>query len=252
MRKLLEATRSAQAVVDQLASGKHTSSLYPWQPKCLSFDRFYGYPCLCLRCCPHNTSYVLQYHQICFYVIMYIFLYFFQKVSPYTLCCIPSWFTCCDISYITYWSTYCMLLLKDGWSSDSELFPVEGLKADDIKQAADQLNSRWVEFCALLDERLAWLAYQTKVLAFYNQFQQLEQAVVTAENWLKVQQPPASELEPLRIQVDRCKVRGALSGSRYTVCVSVHIVVCHGFVTTCAWPSLYWYSTFSTEFYVCL
>ncbi|XP_048870512.1 dystrophin isoform X3 [Brienomyrus brachyistius] len=81
----------------------------------------------------------------------------------------------------------------------------EGLKADDIKQAADQLNSRWVEFCALLDERLAWLAYQTKVLAFYNQFQQLEQAVVTAENWLKVQQPPASELEPLRIQVDRCK-----------------------------------------------
>ncbi|KPP76684.1 dystrophin-like [Scleropages formosus] len=81
----------------------------------------------------------------------------------------------------------------------------EGLKADDIQQAAEQLNSRWVEFCALLDERLSWLAYQTKVLAFYNQFQQLEQAVVTAENWLKGQQPPASEPEPLRVQLERCK-----------------------------------------------
>ncbi|XP_036396175.1 dystrophin isoform X3 [Megalops cyprinoides] len=81
----------------------------------------------------------------------------------------------------------------------------EGLGADDIEQAAKQLNSRWVEFCALLEERLSWLAYQTKVLAFYNQFQQLEQAVVTAENWLKVQQPPASDPALLRVQLERCR-----------------------------------------------
>ncbi|KAG9349621.1 hypothetical protein JZ751_028069, partial [Albula glossodonta] len=81
----------------------------------------------------------------------------------------------------------------------------DGLGADDIQQAAEQLNSRWVEFCALLDERLSWLAYQAKVLAFYNQFQQLEQAVLTAENWLKVQQPPASDPELLRTQLERCR-----------------------------------------------
>uniref|UniRef100_A0A8C9WAK2 Dystrophin n=1 Tax=Scleropages formosus TaxID=113540 RepID=A0A8C9WAK2_SCLFO len=103
-------------------------------------------------------------------------------------------------------SSYSMLRLLESQCSYSELFSVEGLKADDIQQAAEQLNSRWVEFCALLDERLSWLAYQTKVLAFYNQFQQLEQAVVTAENWLKGQQPPASEPEPLRVQLERCKV----------------------------------------------
>lgn len=85
-------------------------------------------------------------------------------------------------------------------------FCKDGQNSEDIQQAAEQLRSRWVDFCALLAERLAWLAYQTKVLAFHNLFQQLEQAVATAENWLKVQSPPASEPEPLRIQLDRCRV----------------------------------------------
>ncbi|KAJ8400755.1 hypothetical protein AAFF_G00391090 [Aldrovandia affinis] len=84
-------------------------------------------------------------------------------------------------------------------------FSTDGQRADDIQQAAEQLNSRWVEFCALLEERLSWLAYQTKVLAFYSQFQLLEQAVLTAENWLKVQQPPASDPELLRAQLERCR-----------------------------------------------
>uniref|UniRef100_A0A8C1ZJ30 Dystrophin n=1 Tax=Cyprinus carpio TaxID=7962 RepID=A0A8C1ZJ30_CYPCA len=81
----------------------------------------------------------------------------------------------------------------------------DGQNSEDIQQAAQQLRARWVDFCALLAERLAWLAYQTKVLAFYNLFQQLEQAVVAAENWLKVQSPPACEPEPLRIQLERCR-----------------------------------------------
>uniref|UniRef100_A0A673GMG4 Dystrophin-like n=1 Tax=Sinocyclocheilus rhinocerous TaxID=307959 RepID=A0A673GMG4_9TELE len=80
-----------------------------------------------------------------------------------------------------------------------------GQNSEDIQQAAQQLRARWVDFCALLAERLAWLAYQTKVLAFYNLFQQLEQAVAVAENWLKVQSPPACEPEPLRIQLERCR-----------------------------------------------
>lgn len=41
--------------------------------------------------------------------------------------------------------------------------PPEGSRADDIAQAAEQLNQRWVGFCALLADRLAWLAYQAKV-----------------------------------------------------------------------------------------
>ncbi|KAJ8256206.1 hypothetical protein COCON_G00200700 [Conger conger] len=78
----------------------------------------------------------------------------------------------------------------------------DGQRADDIQQAAEQLNSRWVEFCALLEDRLSWLAYQTKVLAFYSQFQQLEQAVLTAENWLKDELGRLSALQP---QVERLK-----------------------------------------------
>lgn len=39
----------------------------------------------------------------------------------------------------------------------------EGSRADDIAQAAEQLNQRWVGFCALLAERLAWLVFQAKV-----------------------------------------------------------------------------------------
>ncbi|XP_022530476.2 dystrophin isoform X3 [Astyanax mexicanus] len=81
----------------------------------------------------------------------------------------------------------------------------DGQHSDDIQQAEQQLRARWVDFCALLAERLAWLAYQTKVLAFYNLFQELEQAVANSENWLKVQQPPACEPEPLRIQLERCR-----------------------------------------------
>uniref|UniRef100_A0AAV2LGC3 Dystrophin n=1 Tax=Knipowitschia caucasica TaxID=637954 RepID=A0AAV2LGC3_KNICA len=82
---------------------------------------------------------------------------------------------------------------------------LEGTRAEDIAQAAEQLNQRWTGFCVLLAERLAWLAYQTKVLAFYNLFEQCEQAVDNSENWLKVQQPPAAEPEPLRVQLDRCR-----------------------------------------------
>ncbi|XP_047659645.1 dystrophin isoform X2 [Tachysurus fulvidraco] len=81
----------------------------------------------------------------------------------------------------------------------------DGQNSDDIQQAAQQLHARWVEFCSLLAERLAWLAYQTKVLAFYNLFHNLEQLVANSENWLKIQQPPACELEPLRIQLERCR-----------------------------------------------
>uniref|UniRef100_A0AAR2KC62 Dystrophin n=1 Tax=Pygocentrus nattereri TaxID=42514 RepID=A0AAR2KC62_PYGNA len=81
----------------------------------------------------------------------------------------------------------------------------DGQNCDDIQQAEQQLRTRWIDFCALLAERLAWLAYQTKVLAFYSLFQELEQAVANSENWLKVQQPPACEQEPLRIQLERCR-----------------------------------------------
>ncbi|KAL1021783.1 hypothetical protein UPYG_G00017880 [Umbra pygmaea] len=78
-------------------------------------------------------------------------------------------------------------------------------RADDIKTAAEELNTRWAGFCALLAERLDWLAYQSRILAFYNLWQQLDQAVVNSENWLKVQQPPASEPEPLKHQLERCR-----------------------------------------------
>lgn len=45
------------------------------------------------------------------------------------------------------------------------------------------------------------------MLAFYSLYEQCEQAVDNSENWLKVQQPPASEPEPLKVQLDRCRVR---------------------------------------------
>lgn len=45
-----------------------------------------------------------------------------------------------------------------------------------------------------------------QVLAFYSLYEQCEQAVDNSENWLKVQAPPASEPEPLRVQLDRCRV----------------------------------------------
>ncbi|XP_029380106.1 dystrophin isoform X8 [Echeneis naucrates] len=95
--------------------------------------------------------------------------------------------------------------LQEATRTAQTLVEQEGSRADDIAQAAEQLNQRWVGFCALLAERLAWLAYQTKVLAFYNLFEQCQQAVDNSENWLKVQPPPASEPEPLKVQLDRCR-----------------------------------------------
>ncbi|XP_053728438.1 dystrophin isoform X6 [Synchiropus splendidus] len=95
--------------------------------------------------------------------------------------------------------------LQEATRTAQTLVEQEGSRADDIAQAAEQLNQRWVGFCALLADRLAWLAYQTKVLAFYNLYEQCEQAVENSENWLKVQQPPASEPEPLKVQLERCR-----------------------------------------------
>uniref|UniRef100_A0A671Z337 Dystrophin n=1 Tax=Sparus aurata TaxID=8175 RepID=A0A671Z337_SPAAU len=96
--------------------------------------------------------------------------------------------------------------LQEATRTAQTLVEQEGSRADDIAQAAEQLNQRWVGFCALLSDRLAWLAYQAKVLAFYSLYEQCEQAVDNSENWLKVQAPPASEPEPLRVQLDRCRV----------------------------------------------
>uniref|UniRef100_A0A8D2ZD00 Dystrophin n=1 Tax=Scophthalmus maximus TaxID=52904 RepID=A0A8D2ZD00_SCOMX len=95
--------------------------------------------------------------------------------------------------------------LQEATRTAQTLVEQEGTRAEDIAQAAEQLNQRWVGFCALLSDRLTWLAYQTKVLAFYNLFAQCEQAVDNSENWLKVQAPPASEPEPLKVQLDRCR-----------------------------------------------
>ncbi|XP_037829862.1 dystrophin isoform X1 [Kryptolebias marmoratus] len=95
--------------------------------------------------------------------------------------------------------------LQEATRTAQTLVEQEGSRADDIAQAADQLNQRWVGFCTLLADRLAWLAYQTKVLAFYSLYEQSEQAVDNSENWLKVQAPPASEPEPLKVQLDRCR-----------------------------------------------
>ncbi|XP_067349213.1 dystrophin isoform X7 [Channa argus] len=95
--------------------------------------------------------------------------------------------------------------LQEATRTAQTLVEQEGSRADDIAQAAEQLNQRWVGFCALLEDRLTWLAYQTKVLAFYSLYEQCEQAVDNSENWLKVQAPPACEPEPLKVQLDRCR-----------------------------------------------
>ena len=84
---------------------------------------------------------------------------------------------------------------------------LEGVNADSIKQASEQLNSRWIEFCQLLSERLNWLEYQNIVIAFYNQLQQLEQMTTTAENWLKTQPTTPSEPTAVKSQLKNCKVR---------------------------------------------
>ncbi|XP_069568938.1 dystrophin isoform X2 [Brachyistius frenatus] len=95
--------------------------------------------------------------------------------------------------------------LQEATRTAQTLVEQEGTRADDIAQSAEQLNQRWAGFCTLLADRLAWLAYQTKVLAFYSSYAQCEQAVDNSENWLKVQAPPASEPEVLRVQLDRCR-----------------------------------------------
>jgi len=84
---------------------------------------------------------------------------------------------------------------------------LEGVNADSIKQASEQLNSRWIEFCQLLSERLNWLEYQNNIITFYNQLQQLEQMTTTAENWLKTQPTTPSEPTAVKSQLKNCKVR---------------------------------------------
>ncbi|XP_057685973.1 dystrophin isoform X3 [Corythoichthys intestinalis] len=95
--------------------------------------------------------------------------------------------------------------LQEATRTAQTLVEQEGTRAEDIAQAADQLNQRWVGFCALLADRLIWLAYQTKVLAFYSLYEQCVQAVEVSENWLKVQLPPSPEPETLKLQLDRCR-----------------------------------------------
>ncbi|XP_033616290.1 dystrophin isoform X2 [Fukomys damarensis] len=81
----------------------------------------------------------------------------------------------------------------------------EGVNADNIKEASEQLNSRWLEFCQLLSERLNWLEYQNSIIAFYNQLQQLEQMTTTAENWLKTQPTSTAEATAIKSQLKICK-----------------------------------------------
>ncbi|MBZ3883031.1 Dystrophin [Sciurus carolinensis] len=95
---------------------------------------------------------------------------------------------------------------KEGNFSDlKEKVNVEGVNADSIKQASEQLNSRWIEFCQLLSERLNWLEYQNNIITFYNQLQQLEQMTTTAENWLKTQPTTTSEPTAIKSQLKICK-----------------------------------------------
>ncbi|XP_067848886.1 dystrophin isoform X5 [Heptranchias perlo] len=82
----------------------------------------------------------------------------------------------------------------------------EGISsADDIKQASEQLQNRWKEFCQLLVERIDWLQYQSKIIAVSSQLQQLEQAVISSESWLKSQHLPATESDTAKIQLEKCK-----------------------------------------------
>uniref|UniRef100_A0A4W3IX27 Calponin-homology (CH) domain-containing protein n=1 Tax=Callorhinchus milii TaxID=7868 RepID=A0A4W3IX27_CALMI len=81
----------------------------------------------------------------------------------------------------------------------------EGLSADTIKHASQQLTNRWEEFCQLLVERTAWLQYQSKIIAVSFELQQLEQALISAETWLKAQQAPATDSDTVKIQLDKCK-----------------------------------------------
>ncbi|XP_071424824.1 dystrophin isoform X4 [Pithys albifrons albifrons] len=81
----------------------------------------------------------------------------------------------------------------------------EGLNPDNVRQASKQLKTRWIEFCQLLSERLAWLEYQNNIIDFYSQLQQLEQTAITAENWLKAQPTPAMDPATVKTQLEKCK-----------------------------------------------
>ncbi|KAM6151297.1 dystrophin isoform 1-T1 [Rhynchocyon petersi] len=81
----------------------------------------------------------------------------------------------------------------------------EGVNADTIKQAYEQLNNRWTEFCQLLSERQNWLEYQSSIITFYNQLQQLEQMTSTAEHWLKTQPTTTSDPTAIKSQLKICK-----------------------------------------------
>lgn len=94
--------------------------------------------------------------------------------------------------------------------ASSFVFFLEGLNADSIRQASEQLKSRWIEFCQLLSERLAWLEYQNNIIDFYGQLQRLEQTAITAENWLKAQPAPATDPATVKAQLEKCKVRNSI------------------------------------------
>ncbi|XP_057616228.1 dystrophin isoform X2 [Chionomys nivalis] len=86
-----------------------------------------------------------------------------------------------------------------------EQMVTEGADAESIKQASEQLNNRWTEFCQLLSERVNWLEYQNNIITFYNQLQHLEQITTTAENWLKTQPTIPSEPIAIKSQLKICK-----------------------------------------------
>lgn len=112
-----------------------------------------------------------------------------------------------EIELLNYFTFFFFLIcdLFKCWTS--LVFFLEGLNADNIRQASEQLKSRWIEFCQLLSERLAWLEYQNNIIDFYSQLQQLEQTAITAENWLKTQPAPATDPATVKAQLEKCKVR---------------------------------------------
>lgn len=75
----------------------------------------------------------------------------------------------------------------------------------------NKTDAVWVLACVFVGIsspllKLCCCACVLQVLAFYSSFEQCELAVDGSENWLKVQAPPASEPEPLKVQLDRCRV----------------------------------------------
>ncbi|XP_053563574.1 dystrophin isoform X5 [Bombina bombina] len=81
----------------------------------------------------------------------------------------------------------------------------DGLNVDNIKQASQHLNSRWTDLCQLLSERLSWLDYQNSIVAFYSKLHHLEQAVISAENWLKAQSTSVAKADTVKIHLEKCK-----------------------------------------------